>query len=138
MMCNEIEVLIFGHGDMYSIHCWTKFLYIIGVYFYILLEQLSVHFYTIIHCWSILLCIVRTLRHKLLERLSVHFYTILYIVGTQFYTLFYALFGLGPSRFRYNNPLDERVFWVLCTVPLLIIRPQSENNGLGWGCHGFG
>ena len=85
MMCNEI-VLNFGHGGMYSIHWWTKFLYIIGAHFYILLEQLSVHFYTIIHCWSTLLCIVRTLWHKLLEQFSLHFYTILYIVGTQFYS----------------------------------------------------
>jgi hypothetical protein len=137
-MCNEIEVLNFGHEGMYSIHWWTKFLYIIGAHLYILLEQLFVHFYTIIHCWSTLLCIVRTLWHKLLEQFSVHFYTILYIISTQFYTLFYALFGLGPSRFRYNNPLEGRVFCVLCTVPLLIIRPQTENNVLGWGCHGFG
>ena len=100
MMLDEIEVLNFGHGGMYSIHCWNRFLYIIRAHFYILLEQLFVHFYTIIHCWSTLLCIVRTLWHKLLEQLSVHFYTIRYIVGTQFYTLFYALFGLGPSRFR--------------------------------------
>jgi hypothetical protein len=38
MMCNEIKVLNFGHGVIYSIHWWTKFLYIIGAYFYILLE----------------------------------------------------------------------------------------------------
>ena len=49
MMRNEIKVLIFGRGGMYSIHCWNKFLCIIGAYFYILLEQLSVHFHTILY-----------------------------------------------------------------------------------------
>jgi len=45
---------------------------------------------------------------------------------SQFCTLFYALFELRPSQFRYNNPIEGRVFWVLCTVSLLIIHPQSE------------
>ena len=36
-------------GDMYSIHSWNKFLYIIVANFYILLEQLSMHFYTILY-----------------------------------------------------------------------------------------
>jgi hypothetical protein len=105
--------------------------YIVGLAFWALLHNS-------IHCWNALLCIIRTLWHTLLEHLSVHFYIIPYIVGTQFYTLFYALFGLEPSRCWYNNPLEERVFCVLCTVPLLIICPQSENNGLGWGHHSFG
>jgi hypothetical protein len=115
--------LNFWSWGINSIHWWTKFLYIIGAYFYILLEQLSVHFYTLIHYSIVLLCIVRTLWHKLLEQLSVYFYTILYIVGTQFYALFYVLFGSGPSRFRYNNLSKARVFCVLCTIPLLIICP---------------
>ena len=71
--------------------------------------------------------------------LSYHFYTILYIVGAQFYTLFYALFGLGhhdPGRII--PPELRKGILVLCTVPLLITRSQSENNGLGWGYHGFG
>jgi hypothetical protein len=71
-------------GDMYSIHCWNKFLYIIVAYFYILLEQLlctSTQFYT------------------LLERTSMHCYnTLTYIcwnnylyISTQFYTLLYTI-----------------------------------------------
>jgi hypothetical protein len=107
-------------------------LYIVGTNFYILLEHIS------IYCWSSYLCTSRAHFYALLEHfdihcwnISIHFYIILYIVGTQFYTLLYALFGFGWSRFRYNNPPEERVFWVLCTVGPLIIRPQSENDGLG-------
>ena len=40
MMCNEIDVLIFGHGDMYSIHCWNKFLYIIVAHFLYIVETI--------------------------------------------------------------------------------------------------
>jgi hypothetical protein len=46
MMCNEIEVLIFGHGGgMFCIHCWSSYLctstqlYTVGAYFYALLEH---------------------------------------------------------------------------------------------------
>jgi hypothetical protein len=112
---------------MYSIYWWTKFLYIIRTHFYVLLEQLFMHFYTIIYCWSTILYIVRTLWHKLLEQFSVHLYIVLYII--------ICIVWLGPSRFWYNNPPEEMIFCVLCIVPLLIIHPQSENNVLGWGCH---
>jgi hypothetical protein len=79
IMCNEIEVLIFCHEGMFCIHCWNKFLYIIEAYFYILLEQLSVHFYSIIHCRSIFLCIVRTLTYNVLTIICalLHNYTLL-------------------------------------------------------------
>jgi hypothetical protein len=70
MMRNEIKVLIFYHEGMHSIHCWNKFLYIIGAHFYILLEQLSMHFYT-------LLCNVRTLLTYIVGTISVHFYTVI-------------------------------------------------------------
>jgi hypothetical protein len=40
MMCNEIEVLIFGHGGiLYSIHYQYKFLYIIVTRFFILFNS---------------------------------------------------------------------------------------------------
>jgi hypothetical protein len=97
MMCNEIELLIFGHGgyvfstlfEQISIHYCSTFLYIIGA-------AICALPHNSIHYWSTLLCIIRTLWHTSLEQLFVHFYTILYVVGIQFYTLFYALFGLGP------------------------------------------
>jgi hypothetical protein len=52
---------------MYSKHCWNRFLYIIGAYFYILLEQLSVYFYTILY-------IVRAHFYALLEYFDKHNY----------------------------------------------------------------
>jgi hypothetical protein len=55
---------------MYSIHCYNKFVYIVGAVICALL-------YNYIHGWSTLLCIVRTHRHILLEQLSVRFYTLL-------------------------------------------------------------
>ena len=61
MMLDEIEVLNFGHGGMYSIHCWNRFLYIIRAHFYILLEQLFMHLYTIIYIAGAHFHIVRKL-----------------------------------------------------------------------------
>jgi hypothetical protein len=111
MTCNEIELLIFGHGgyvfstlsEQISIYYCSTFLYIVGA-------AICALSHNSIHCWSTLLCIIRTLWHTLLEQLFVHFYTILYVVGIQFYTLLYAFLGLGPSRARYNNPQKRWYF----------------------------
>jgi hypothetical protein len=79
IMCNEIELLIFVMEDMYSLHCLNKFLYIIVPHFYILLEQLSVHFHTILY-------IVGAHFYALLEHFDIHCWNGYLYTSTQFYT----------------------------------------------------
>jgi len=67
-------------GDMYSIHSWNKFLYIIVANFYILLEQLSMHFYTILY-------IVGAHFYALLEHFDINCWNSSLYTSTQFYTL---------------------------------------------------
>jgi hypothetical protein len=79
MMCNKIEILIFGHG--------VCILYIGGPNFYTLLEHIS------IYCWSNYLCtstqlyIVQAHFYALLEHFDINCWNSYLYTSTQFYTL---------------------------------------------------
>jgi hypothetical protein len=79
MMCNEIEVLIFGHG--------VCILYIIGPNFYILLEYISIYCWSSYLCTSIQLYIVGAHFYALLEHFNINCWNNYLYTSTQFYIL---------------------------------------------------
>ena len=80
----DTEVCILYIVGINFIYYWSTFLYIVGV-------VICAPLHNYIYCWSILLYIIRTLLAYIIGTVIPP----LTFVGTQFYTLFYALFGLG-------------------------------------------